>query len=78
MKNLSTIKSKLLVLSVMTLTLLSACKKDEDNDNTTPGNVVNFTTTVLSDGTIQVEEVQIKTTLLTTLKIPVKRICLCR
>ncbi|MBP6512907.1 MAG: T9SS C-terminal target domain-containing protein, partial [Bacteroidia bacterium] len=55
MKNLSTIKSKLLVLSVMTLTLLSACKKDENNDNTTPGNVVNFTTTVLSDGTIQVE-----------------------
>ena len=56
MKNLSKIKSKLLVLSVMTLTLLSACKKDDDNnDNTTPGNVVNFTTTVLSDGTIQVE-----------------------
>ncbi len=56
MKNLRKIKSNLLLLSVMTLTLLSACKKDEDNnDNTTPGNVVNFTTTVLSNGTVQVE-----------------------
>lgn len=49
---------RLYLLSGLTLmisaSLLTGCKKDEDKEET-PSNVVNFTLTTLSDGTIQVE-----------------------
>lgn len=55
MKTFRLIKSNLIVFSVLTLTLLSACKKDDDKDDSISGNVVNFTITTLPDGTVQLE-----------------------
>jgi hypothetical protein len=55
MKTFRLIKSNLIVFTALTLTLLSACKKDENNDDSTSGNVVNFTVTTLPDGTLQIE-----------------------
>jgi len=49
------INKTILLLSVVALTLLNSCKKDDDNTTNTPGNVVNFTSTVLAGGTIQLE-----------------------
>lgn len=48
------IKTQLFVLSALTISIFTACKKD-DKETTAPGNVINFTTTVLSNGTVQLE-----------------------
>lgn len=45
----------LTILVGLALISTTGCKKDDDDDTTTPGNVVNFTLTTLTDGTIQVE-----------------------
>jgi hypothetical protein len=55
-KNLVKSLSKMLTILVgLALISTTGCKKDDDDDNTTPSNVVNFTLTTLTDGTIQVE-----------------------
>lgn len=46
--------TKLTSLMLISLAVITGCKKDEDNDEI-PGNVQNFSLTTLSDGTIQVE-----------------------
>jgi hypothetical protein len=48
-------QSKLIVIVALSLTVLNSCKKDENNDDTTNGNIVNFTVTTLPDGTVQLE-----------------------
>lgn len=58
MKNLFNMKRLTLLAGIavsLTATVFTGCKKDEDTDDTTPGNVVNFTMTTLGDGTIQIE-----------------------
>ena len=46
---------KIILAAMFAATIITGCKKDDDNENNTPSNAVNFTLTTLSDGTIQVE-----------------------
>ena len=58
MKNLFNMKRLAMLAGlalVITSTVFTGCKKDDDTEETTPGNVVNFTYTTLGDGTIQLE-----------------------